>query len=581
MSRREATSRPGAGDPEKAQVPCNISSSSSSNGIPKPSTSVPPGRALLKTVAIYARVSTDKQEREETIGSQIDALKRAVDERGFELPPEFVFVDEGYTGARMARPALDRLRDLASEGAFEAVMVYCPDRLARQYAYQVVVVDELKRSGCEIIFLNHAFGTTPEEKMLLQIQGVFAEYERALIQERARRGRLFKARQGHVGWGTAAYGYRYIRKGDTTPPKLEIEEKEAEVVRQMYRWIVEEQLSTGAIAKRLNEHGVPTRKGRPSGWWQSTVVNILVDSRNKGEAYYNRTMVVDARHPRGRMGLKDLRPGNGRGQSFRPKEEWIPVRVPAIVDAETWKLAQAQLAQNRERCRRNNKRHEYLLRSLLICSGCERRMVGGWHGKSKGEYRCARRFPRNAPGSCDGRVLTAERIEKMIWDHVRQLLADPDLLKSHYEEGRGDPAIQSREEQERNRIERKIQGLGREVQRLIDAYQAEIIELPELTQRRTRIDEHGRMLRERLREIHNERADRENELRLLEGMEVFSASVQEALVDPGFEVKQKVLQLVVDRVLVEDSRVVIHHIIPAGPVRLQTQPQTPTREGSR
>jgi site-specific DNA recombinase len=106
------------------------------------------------------------------------------------VPPEYVFVDERASGARLDRPALDRLRDLAADGAFEVVLVAAPDRLARQYAYQVVVLEELTRAGCEVVFLNHAFGETPEQQMLLQIQGVFAEYERALIHERLRRGRL-------------------------------------------------------------------------------------------------------------------------------------------------------------------------------------------------------------------------------------------------------------------------------------------------------------------------------------------------------------------------------------------------------
>jgi site-specific DNA recombinase len=105
---------------------------------------------------------------------------------GYELLEEYVFVDENYSGSRLDRPGLERLRDLASEGAFEAVLVCSPDRLARQYAYQFVVVEELQRAGCEVVFLNHGgLGESPEEKMLfLQIQGVFAEYERALIQER-------------------------------------------------------------------------------------------------------------------------------------------------------------------------------------------------------------------------------------------------------------------------------------------------------------------------------------------------------------------------------------------------------------
>jgi site-specific DNA recombinase len=160
----------------------------------------------LKIAAIYARVSTERQEKEQTVDSQLDALQRAAREGGYEVAPSHVFVDERRSGAHLDRPGLDRLRDLASEGTFEAVLVSSPDRLARHYAYQVLVMEELQRTGCEVVFLNHAFGETPEERMLLQIQGVFAEYERALIKERSRRARLFAARQGRVNWSHAPYG---------------------------------------------------------------------------------------------------------------------------------------------------------------------------------------------------------------------------------------------------------------------------------------------------------------------------------------------------------------------------------------
>jgi len=156
----------------------------------------------LKLAAAYARVSTDRQEQQESIGSQVEAVQRAAAEGGYDLPAEFLFIDDGYSGARLDRPALDRLRDLVSEGAIEAVLISAPDRLARRYAYQVVVLEEFRRAGCEVIFLNHAFGQSPEEHMLLQIQGVFSEYERTLIKERMRRGRLFAARQGRVNWGS-------------------------------------------------------------------------------------------------------------------------------------------------------------------------------------------------------------------------------------------------------------------------------------------------------------------------------------------------------------------------------------------
>jgi site-specific DNA recombinase len=165
----------------------------------------------------------------------------------------------------------------------------------------------------------------------------------------------------------------------------------------------------------------------------------------------------------------------------------------------------------------------------------------------------------------------AQSVEKLAWDHVKALLADPAVLQAQYAQGRGDPAVDVRAEQERERLERRLTALDREVSRLIDAYQAEVIELSELSERRRSVQEQGRMLRQRLREIEQQRSNRENELRLLEGVEAFCASVRGSLEEPSFEVKQKVLQLVVDRIVVEESRVVIQHVVPTGPVRLQPE----------
>jgi site-specific DNA recombinase len=247
-------------------------------------------------------------------------------------------------------------------------------------------------------------------------------------------------------------------------------EAEAEVVRQMYRWLVEEELSSYAIEQRLVAQGVPTRRGKWQGWQQSSVIGILHSPLYKGEAYYNRTMAVDARRPHLEKGWKDCRPGNRRSRAQRPREEWIPVRVLAIIDPETWELAQAQLARNKERATRHNTKHAYLLRSLLICGRCGRRLIGHW-GPTGGRYVCLARYPRQAPWSCDGRSVQAAKIEPVIWDYVRDLLADPTLLQERYAEGCGDPAIDSRDEQERLRLEHKLATLDREIQRLIDAYQ--------------------------------------------------------------------------------------------------------------
>ena len=524
----------------------------------------------MKRAALYARVSTDKQEREETIESQLDALQKAVEVGAYEVPAGGVFVDENASGTHLDRPALDRLWDLAAEGAFDAVLVWSPDRLARRYAYQVVLMEELARGGCEVIFVHHPFGQSPEEQMLLQIQGVFAEYERALIQERTRRGQLFAARQGRVNWGNPPYGYTYVRKTATTPQHLLIHEAEAEVVHHIYRWCMEEQLSSYAIHKRLTLQGIPTRKHNRRGWAQSTVIEILRDSVYKGDGYYNRTGPGDTTRPYMQRGLKDQRPGNHRTRVQRPQEEWIAVRVPVLIDSETWELAQVQLQRNRQRARRNNTKHAYLLRSLLVCGCCGRRLIGSWAAQG-GRYGCAARYPRYAPGACDGRSVMAQSVEAVVWNHVKALLADPAVLQAQYEQGRGDPAVDVKADQERERIERKLTGLNREVSRLIDAYQAEIIELSELAERRRSVEAQGWMLRQRLREIAQQRANWENELRLLEGAEAFCASVRGSLEEPSFEVKQKVLQLVVDRIVVEEARVVIQHVVPTGPVRLQTE----------
>jgi site-specific DNA recombinase len=536
------------------------------------------GQSLTRA-ALYARVSTDKQEREETVASQVDLLQQTATARGYEVLPGNVFIDDGVSGTRLDRPALERLRDLAAEGAFEVVLVTAPDRLARRYAYQVVLVEELTRGGCEVVFVHQSLGTSPAEQMLLQMQGVFAEYERALIHERTRRGQLFAARQGRVNWGNPPYGYTYVHKTATTPQPLVIKEAEAEIVRQISRWCVEEQMSSYAIHQRLTAHGIPPRKSTRGQWAQSSVMEILRDSLYKGEAYYNRTQSGDVRRPYGLRGLKDRHPGNSQGRMRRPQTAWIPVRVPALIDPELWARAQAQLVRNRERAQRHNTPHPYLLRSLLVCGRCGRRMVGTWSAQG-GRYICALRYPRYVPGACTGRSLSATVMEARVWDHVKALWSDPDVLRTQYEQGRGDSAVDVRAEQERVRLEPKLAALDREVPRLVDAYQAEVIELNELAERRRRIEDQGRMLRDRVREIAQQRTERTAELRLLEGVDTFCASVRGAMEEPSFMVQQNVLQLVVNRIVVEDNQVIIEHVVPTGPVRLQTEHQRNKKQRS-
>lgn len=154
---------------------------------------------MLETqVAIYARVSSEQQANAHTVASQLAALRQRVAADGLKLLGEHEFVDEGYSGATLVRPELERLRDLAAEGRLDRLYVHSPDRLARKYAYQVLLVDELQRAGVEVVFLNRELGRSPEDDLLLQVQGMVAEYERAKILERSRRGKRHAAQSGSV-----------------------------------------------------------------------------------------------------------------------------------------------------------------------------------------------------------------------------------------------------------------------------------------------------------------------------------------------------------------------------------------------
>lgn len=227
-------------------------------------------------VAIYARVSSEKQSQEGTIGSQVAALKERVLADDCSLPEEFCFIDDGYSGSTLLRPALERLRDVAATGGLDRLYIHSPDRLARHYAYQVLLMEELQRCGVEVVFLNHTLGTSPEENLLLQMQGMIAEYERAKITERSRRGRRFAARRGSVSALTRApFGYRYVTKSEGGgEAHYQIVLEEARWVKAMFEWVALEGCSLAEVCRRLDRQGVATRKGAPR-WRRSSVVAIL------------------------------------------------------------------------------------------------------------------------------------------------------------------------------------------------------------------------------------------------------------------------------------------------------------------
>src|SRR5438874_11645437 len=189
----------------------------------------------MRMAAIYARVSNKKQHEDNTIASKTASLIEYAKSNNLEVPNESVFEDEGYSGATLERPGLERVRDLAAEGQIQVVLAYAPDRLSRKYAYQILLIEELARNGVETLFIKAPQGSSAEDQLLVQFQGMIAEYERAQILERSRRGKRHRAHAGEISvLSGAPYGYRYIRKDDEAPASYAVIEAEARVVRHVY-----------------------------------------------------------------------------------------------------------------------------------------------------------------------------------------------------------------------------------------------------------------------------------------------------------------------------------------------------------
>jgi site-specific DNA recombinase len=285
----------------------------------------------MKLAVIYARVSSDQQREEHTIASQTAALIEFAKNHELEVPKEWIFEDEGYSGATLERPGLERVRDLAAEGQVQVVLAYAPDRLSRKYAYQILLIEELARHGVETRFVKAPQSATAEDQLLVQFQGMIAEYERAQILERSRRGKRYRARSGEVSvLSGAPYGYRYIRKTDETLASYRVIDAEARVVQRVYEMYTVDGLSMGEITRRLNAEGIPTRK-QSARWERSVVWAMLRNPAYRGAAAFGKTRIA------GRMRVtRALRrrgaivSSNSIGHE-RPREEWIEIPVPALV----------------------------------------------------------------------------------------------------------------------------------------------------------------------------------------------------------------------------------------------------------
>jgi site-specific DNA recombinase len=529
--------------------------------------------------AIYARVSSKQQADANTIASQIEALKTRVLADGYRLETELCFLDEGYSGGTLLRPALERLRDQAAAGAFDRLYVHSPDRLSRNYPYQVLLVEELQRHGVEIVFLNHDIGRSPEENLLLQVQGMMSEYERAKILERSRRGKRHAAKAGVVNVLCGApYGYRYIGKYEGGgQARYEVIDAQAEVVRQIFSWVALDRSSIGQVCRQLQEREILSPKGK-NYWDRTTVWGILKNSAYMGQARFGKTRVGPKRpRLRGQRG-KPAQPRKDSSVYDTPIEEQIAITVPAIVEENVFAAVAEQLEENRLRRRERRTGNRYLLQGLLVCAECGYAYYGkplsisSRKGKSRdyAYYRCVGMDAYRFGGQrlCGNKQCRTDLVDQAVWQDVCALLSEPERVRREYESRtRG---IRKKAGRPAEQLVRLIGSVRRGITRLIDAYQEGFLERDEFEPRIC-------AAKERLAKLELEAkaaGDRESQSQELQTaidqLRLFSSRIREGLKDANWDTRREIMRTLIRKVEISHDAIRIEYKV--GPLPFDGAP---------
>src|SRR3954462_3012921 len=538
--------------------------------------------------AIYARVSSEQQTDGNTIASQLAALETRVSADGLLLPAAQRFVDDGYSGATLARPALEQLRDLAAGGGLDRGYVSSPDRLARRYAYQVLLVDELQRAGVEIVFLNRPIGTSAEDDRLLQVQGMVAEYERAQILERSSRGKRHAALAGSANvFSTAPYGYRYIGKRDGGGvARFEIVEEQAQVVRQIFDWVGRDRLSIGEVCRRLLRQDCPTRS-RKKGWERSTVWAGLRNPAYRADACFGKTRAQPrAARPRPVRGGSE-QPRRAHRPVDAPAAEWISVPVPAVVDPALFEAVQEQLAENRRRSRQSARGARFLLQGLLVCRLCGYAYYGKpvslCAGKGKRReyayYRCCGSDAYRFGGQrvCTNLQVRTDRLDEAVWQEVESVLRDPRSIAAKYER-RLVAAQRSDASSDLTAVELQLAKLRRGMDRLIDSYAEGLIERREFEPRLAGFRQRIQGWETQAHAMRDEAAQRRTLSLIIGRLEEFSERVQNSLATADWQQRRELIRLLVKRV--EIDRQDVNVVFRVGPIHSPPGPNPSDASGA-
>lgn len=516
-------------------------------------------------VAAYARVSTQGQQDSGTISSQISAIEEFLHKNNCQISGEHIYVDDGWPGGSVARPALDRLRDSVGLGKYDAVVVYDPDRLARKYVHQMILLEEFERQGCRVEFIRRPIGRSPDEALLLQMQGAIAEYEKAKIAERTRRGKLHKMRNGELVNAKRAFGYKYIPRQRDTPARYTVLEEEAAAVKNIFSWFLSEGASLRDIAERLNTLKVPTVKG--GQWHASSVGCVLRNSMVTGTGYAHKHRVVEPERKYANSSYSKYEKSSSR---LRPREEWLPFSCPRIIDDEAFELAGERLRRNKELAARNTAR-EYLLRGLVFCGACGRRVqISG----VRNDYFCA--FTQKSMAWQSGAGLCANTarfpvagLDGIVWKEAARLVRKPSGLKMFHRRHGGKPS--PRAAGGAASVAEKIKNTEERIRRLNSLYIDGSIGKQEHSERLRILSDQKHVLQSQLDKISGESLSEAETESILSSFSRFSAAIKDQLKSADFKTKRFIIEQLVHRVVLSKNDVTIELSAPLNKSVLCTQ----------
>jgi site-specific DNA recombinase len=513
--------------------------------------------------AIYVRVSTQRQAQTQTIEQQIERLRAHLVSRGEQLAEEDIFRDDGYSGATLRRPGLDRLRDRAILATFDCVYVTDPDRLARNFVHQVLLIEELQKQGCRVEFLDRPMSRDPHDQLLLQIRGAVAEYERTLIAERTRRGRQHKFCTGQMlPWTRPPYGYRLDPEKPRNPSGVRLEPAEAAVVAEMFAWFLRDGHGLLGLVQYLHDMQVPSPSGKEY-WGGPSVRGILTNPSYTGQVYAGRTRYHEAKvrrsatHPIGKP--------HGTAERL-PESEWIAVGpIPAIVTREQFDLVQAKLRTNRSCARRNNKVTPYLLRALVSCGHCGLACQARRVLPHNTYYICTgknHQVRQRTGRSCDSRFIPAGALDELVWQDLCDLLCHPGVIQQALRRASGGHWLPQEWQARRENLRRGQVSLTQQLERLTEAYLGAVMPLTEYQRRRADLEKRQQALARQEEQLRREGAQMQEIAGLEASVEAFCRRVASGLDKATFEQKRQLVELLIDRVVVTGDEVEIRYVIP-------------------